>query len=161
MLFKVYGNQLRKAGLFGQGSTIARDDDSELSETARQTSATFRSFDNNLIAWTLAYGYVGIALLVLLALLPLPGLVKVAFDRGNPFAVLAGSALGAIIGFQLALMTTALTRSFSMSWMFLAGLAVTIAQLGVPARVPGARAAWSSPLPPPSSPPPPLSPPKI
>jgi hypothetical protein len=73
-------------------------------------------------------------LFLLLALLPLYRLVKVALDRDNPYAALAAGLIGATLAFHAGLYGVVLFRECEMPCMFLAGLAVSVGQLGMQAR---------------------------
>ncbi len=138
LLFKAYATPLSNAGVFGYGYGEAVG-----SYEALQISAGFWSIDNNLIVWILTYGYLGITLFYSLALLALAGLIKVAHDRGNPFTTLAAGMCGSLVAFQAALLSVSLMREYQPDWMFFAGTAVTVAQLGAHARA--ARDSWRGP----------------
>lgn len=125
ILFHVYKEQLRHAGVFGYGygwtgNMIEND----------RLRLKFYSIDNNLIYYIISYGYLGTTLFFLVALLPLPALARVALDRGNPLAPLSGGVFAAVVAFNLALSAVALMRTYTALWMFLAGLAVSLGQLG-------------------------------
>jgi hypothetical protein len=150
LLFQVYAEPLRNAGLFGYGFGGF-----EGAEDAMNVIAHFRSIDNNIVVYILAYGYGGLTLFLLLAILPLWPLGKVALDRRNPFSQLAAGVFGAVVAFHLALITVGLSRDYQMFCMLLGGFAVTVAQLGrqwrpAPpvARVPAPASTGPAPVPP-------------
>ena len=125
MLFMVYEKQLREAGLFGYG--YGETGDMIEDERVRKK---FYSIDNNLIYYVVTYGYLGTVVFLLVVLLPLQRLERVALDQSNPLAPLSAGVFGAAVALNLAVSAVALTRTYAVFWMFLAGLAVSLGQMG-------------------------------
>jgi hypothetical protein len=126
ILFHVYAKPLANAGFFGygygkKGSLIEGDFGLQASY--------FSSIDNNFIYHILTYGYLGMSLFMLLALIAILSLARAAWGRSDSLARLAVGMFGAILTVNLALLGVGMTSGYLMFWPFTTGLGLSVAQL--------------------------------
>jgi hypothetical protein len=128
MLYMVYDEAMRRAGILGLGRTpfggyISLIDDPNV------PSRWFSSVDNNYIVNQIQYGLLGHYLFVASALLPVLPLARVAWSHRGPLGTFAAALVGAIVSLLLILYTVAMTIDLRFFWFSSLGMAVSIAQI--------------------------------
>jgi O-antigen ligase len=142
LLFHAYAKPLAEAGLFGYGYGRKTR---LIEEDYARYSSYFYSIDNTYIGYTLSYGYLGMSLFLLMAVVTAIYLGRAGWNRPDSLARLAGGLFGAIVAANVALLGVGLTRDYSMFWPFSMGLGVCVAQLARATATRGAQVQHAAP----------------
>lgn len=133
LLFKVYAEALRDAGLFGWGQQMKGIDlEDEIAER-------FGSIDSHYVLFFLQRGHSGLWPFVLLQVVTLVQLGRAAWPGKGLRAGLAGSMFGAMAAVDVGLFSVWFSPDFGTVWLFTAGVAANLAALGPEAITPPGR----------------------
>lgn len=117
LLYKVYADAIRQAGLFGYGGRLRGV---PIEEHLLQR---FGSIDNHYLLFLLERGYVGIGCFVMVTLIAISYLAVIAWNTTHPQAGFAAALFGSLFGVALLLHTVWFAPDFAVVWLFCAGLA--------------------------------------
>jgi hypothetical protein len=136
LTFKVYQRPLAEMGLFGYGPGrrgVVIDE---------SLMRRFWTIDNTYLSYTLAYGYLGMALLlgVIVSAIVEAGRI-LAGDRRDPRMAAARASVAVLLAALMALYGVSLNADYAPALMYVVGLTVNLAALR-PTRVPAGRAGW-------------------
>jgi hypothetical protein len=123
LLFIVYKDTMLTAGAFGHGTDFHEELNDEVLEN------TFKSIDDHYIYMIVIYGYASIVLFVLLSLTVKLYLLRIAWPLREPYAPLAGSLFGVLLGLDVMLLTVWFAPSFGTVWLFTAGASTCLYEL--------------------------------
>lgn len=123
LLYRVYWNAIRDAGLLGYGGRMRNVPIEE------HLVHRFSSIDNHYLLFLLQRGYMGIGLFITVTLCSLVYLAAAAWDPSRRQAGFAGALFGSMLAVALLLQTVWFAPDFAVIWLFCAGMAGSLHSL--------------------------------
>ena len=117
LLYRVYADAIRQAGLFGYGMRLQNVPIKE------HLALRFSSIDNHYLLFLLQNGYSGMGLFAAVTLCVLAYLGRAAWDPKVPQAGLAGAMFGGFFAVTVLMQTVWFAPDFAAGWLFTAGVA--------------------------------------